>query len=366
MNEPLDDRELRAMLEARAGRMPASAPHEVMAGFRAGVREGRGGVATPVLPVGVAAGGLRLPAGWIAIGVAAVLALAVLGGRLDRAPLATAGASATGSPVPATASAEVTGSPGAMSPVPSAASPLPSERIVGQIGVQRFRQALASQEIDGMPVLLQGILERWAYPCPTGSAATCEPQVVFPGLEGVPVHWRGPATDVTNDPFAGQPAAWVVVPYAGTLELLGRLRGNASDPQPAFDPRQRYMSLATPFDLYPLAGWLVIGGIHSCPALGPGATPCPGPGPMLTDKEPMSDGIMTSDLQLQVVVATGRPPGIEPSRIVNPGPFLASTRSSAVCSGQAASDSQCASGRSIAWAILSGYLVDRLIQVNVP
>ena len=85
MTAPLDDDAIRAMLEARAGGTTPGAEREVLEGARSVIAgpatEATAGVRFGPRPVATAGGRQRAPWGLAAIAAAAVVAIAVLGGR---------------------------------------------------------------------------------------------------------------------------------------------------------------------------------------------------------------------------------------------------------------------------------------------
>ena len=84
MTAPLPDDQVRAMLEERAARVSPDAEREAMTAFRAAVRgapDGTGGFA--VIPQALSSRNARLPWGLAAFGMVAVVAIALLGGRLS-------------------------------------------------------------------------------------------------------------------------------------------------------------------------------------------------------------------------------------------------------------------------------------------
>ncbi len=246
-------------------------------------------------------------------------------------------------------------------------SPQPSPRasrapLTGTISVTRFRTAIASGELDGQLVLLTGTLESLPMRCPSSVTTPCW-RLAVAGLEDLALTWDGPAT---SDPFGGQAATLAVIPDGDTLRLLGRLRGDPAAPVAPHDWRDQFGVLRTPYDLDALRGWLIVNGIHSCPMLGPGATPCPGPGPQLTDHRPTADGMGTGGLQLPVAVIPGTP-GIDPAAVVTAGPFLARQGVSSTCASlPEAVQAGCAGGRLVVWQILARYDLDTVVQVTLP
>ncbi len=262
-------------------------------------------------------------------------------------------------------------SPSASPPVsPSALLSASMKAILGRIALERFRLALETGDLDGRVVLLTGRLDLVGFVCPSGISGPCT-RFVVPGLDGIPVTWDGPlASAVTpgGSPVPVGSATIAVIPRGGQLQLLGILSGNPDRPDSITDLVDRLGRLGTgSLALDAVDGWLVVGGLHSCPMLGPGATPCPGPGPVLTDKEPAPDGALTSDLQVQVAVVTSAP-GIDAGHIVTPGPFLVRrvVTGSTCDSLPAASQPDCAGGPLAAWQVIARYDPGPVVRVELP
>jgi len=221
---------------------------------------------------------------------------------------------------------------------------------------------IGDRSLDGRLVLLPGTLERVALPCPSGTTDACS-WLEIVGLDGVPVTWDG--AEFAGPPEGGQDSTLAVVPDGGSLRLLGRL---ADDPDhaPSYqDLISRFGAFrADPYWVDVVAGWLVVGGIHSCPALGVGATPCPGPVLMLTDQQPTPDGMMTSDLQVPVVVAASAS-GINAGQVVTPGPFLIREHTGSTCDDLSPeSFPSCAGGRDIGQEIVARYDPSTVVRVQ--
>ncbi len=189
--------------------------------------------------------------------------------------------------------------------------------------------ALAGGALDGHLVLIDGSLKVVPLPCPTLAGPDCF-GIAVAGLEDVSTSWDGPLTQAIAASMRGE-LAFVVRGQA--LVFVGRIVGDLDHPAPLLSAlASADFPLLDPFALTPVAAWLVLGGVHSCPMLGVGATPCPGPPPALTDVEPVAEGIMNSDLSVPVGV-DGTVPGVVPARIVTPGPFLVRTLRVAGCQG---------------------------------
>lgn len=314
MSEPRDD-ELRAMLEARADRMPASAGAEILAAVRDELGAARGGARFAIQPVTTCGRGAKAPAGWAAVALVAALVLVVTGGRLD---LGTTKPAATGEPS-ASSGAVIPSGTAASAASPTAATSTPPAVTPRTMTAAALQSALADGSLDGRLVLVQGRLRVVAVPCPYPVPPGCF-GITVPELEGVSMTWDVPLTRQVVETMQGT-LAFVV--RGSALGFEGRVARDPAQPltlQELID-RAGLLTAAAQFELTSVGGWLVVGGIHSCPALGPGATPCPGPPPGLTDKQPFPEGMMASDLVVPVAVGASVP-GVQPGRIVTPGPFL--------------------------------------------
>ncbi len=192
-----------------------------------------------------------------------------------------------------------------------------------------LRSGIAGGALDGHLVLIDGSLKVLPLPCPTLAGPDCF-GIAVAGFEDLSTTWDGPLTQAITSSMRGR-LAFVV--QGRTLVFVGRLVGDFDHPVPLPDAlASADFPLLDPFAVTPVAAWLVVGGLHSCPALGFGATPCPGPPPALTDVEPAAGGIMNSDLSIPVAV-DGPVPGVEPAGVVTPGPFLVRTLRVAGCQG---------------------------------
>lgn len=342
MTAPRDD-DLTAMLESRADRMPVAAGREVLASVRDEIRGPKSGAAFSVLPVKMTRG-MNGPVGWAAIGLVAVLVLAVMGGRLDTEPSAPAGS--TGGPGSLVASAE-----------PSA-SQLAGE--VRRLERDRLILAVKSGDLDGELIVIQGTAVETG-PCVTFGPAPCL-NLAIEGLGGIDVSWDGPWYESVRSPtsIVGE---LVVTPRNGALVLLGRLAGDLDRPSPLQDEldQRRLMSRRAPFVLTAVTGWLVVGGVHGC-ARATDSTPCPVPPPRLTDVEPYPDGILKSTVEVEVgVLESG--PGIDIAQVVTPGPFLYRTVVGSTCRDQGV---VCAGGPTWSWEIVARYDLDGVHRVVLP
>ncbi|MEO5963887.1 MAG: hypothetical protein ABIR11_00375, partial [Candidatus Limnocylindrales bacterium] len=111
-----------------------------------------------------------------------------------------------------------------------------------------------------------------------------------------------------------------------------------------------------------VSGWLVAGGVHSCPLLGPGATPCPGPQPWLTDDQPGESGMLGSQQGVHVIATD---PAVRPAtQVVTPGPFLV-RKATVVTMCDAAAGVDC-SARLLHWEVVSRLDLADLVRVSIP
>ena len=313
-SDPRDDA-LRAMLEARADRVAAPTSREVMAAVREEMRAPREGAAFAVVPIITGRRGTG-SLGWWAVALAAVVVVAVAGGRsLSSPPTSTFTPSGSSS-----ASSSLVGSP---SPDAAVVTPAPSPAIsttpgrASALTLDGLRSALADGSLDGRIVLVPGALQVTAVPCPSPAGPDCF-GIAMVGLENVSMTWDLSLTQSDVPSMHGELAFRI---HGQTLVFIGRVDGSLSEPM---SPER--LAAVTPADVDPLAlrvvgGWLLVGGLHTCPFLGPSATPCPGPGPVITDGQPTSDGMATSDVQVHASIAAGAP-GIVGGRMVTAGPFL--------------------------------------------
>jgi hypothetical protein len=323
---------------------------------------GTAGVAGPFLVAAAPGDGIQAPV----YRVVARLEPAITVRVDDTAPGDLASAPPSVSP-----STPPTVSPPVSSAVPSASM----QAILGRIALERFRLALETGDLDGRVVLLAGRLELVGFVCPSGISGSCT-RFVIPGLDGIPVTWDGPLAAVAATP-GGSPGGSPVPEGAGTiaviprgdqLQLLGMLSGNPDRPDSITNLVDTLGPLGTDaLALDAVDGWLVVGGLRSCPMQAPSATPCPGPRPVLTDKEPATDGALTSDHQVQVAVVTPAP-GIDAGHIVTPGPFLVRrvVTGSTCDSLPAASQPDCAGGPLAAWQVIARYDRGPVVRVELP
>lgn len=366
MSEPRDD-ELRSMLEARADRLPASAVDAVRAAVRDEMRTAPGGATFAVLPVTTRGRGAKAPAGWAALALVAVLVLAVTGGRLDlgtappgssTAPTAASSGPSLVAVVPGGTSTSGA-SPATVAPASPAVSALPRLPIMT---AAQLVAALADGSLDGRLVLVAGRLKVLALPCPYPVPPDCF-GITVSGLDNVSMTWDG---KLSRDGAAAMQGGLAFVVRGSTLVFAGRVTSNLSEPLELLQLVDLPVSdtAPDPFALTPVGGWLVVGGIHSCPAMRPGASPCSGPGPRLTDVQPGADGIINSDLQVPVDLAASVP-GVRAGSIVTPGPFLVRTEQAPGCRDLKTVDlTACLSVKPPTLRVIAGYDPATTVRVS--
>ncbi len=209
------------------------------------------------------------------------------------------------------------------SPIPTPAF-APGASLVTPAGL---RSGLADGTLDRDVVLIEGQLTVVPMFCTFGSDCF---GIAVAGFEDVPTSHDGQLTRAVAAAMHGE-LAFVV--QGQTLAFVGRVVGDVGSPVSLLSRMASGPAGAPdPFALTPVAGWLVVGGVHSCPALGVGATPCPGPPPGLTDLQPTAEGAMNSDLFVPVAIGTSVP-GVQPGAVVNPGPFLVRVEHESTCHG---------------------------------
>ena len=223
----LDDDALRDMLTGRADRLSPRAAAEVMAHVRSEVRGPRQGAAFAVLPV-LAGRSPVIGAGWAAAAMIAVLVMVMVA---NQPPAASPAPSAAASPP-----AVVT--PSAPAPPPSTqTSPAPTPARSGSalrplhVSLAELRLALQDGSLDGRLLLVGSTLVADPATCPAGVTCSRDYSLDFVGpvvtdrRPGQPVVPARP--DAGSAPLSG---TFVVVPYRGTLILVGRLEGSLASP----------------------------------------------------------------------------------------------------------------------------------------
>ena len=155
----------------------------------------------------------------------------------------------------------------------------------------QLRSGLSDGSLADQVVEIDGTLD--------GTAASLQVR----GLEDIPVQLLL-APDGTVEPTPVVPIVGQLLFRArpGSLVYLGRASGPPDEPMTV--ARLLASGRAAGTDaLGSVSGWLVVGGIHSCPFEGVGATPCPGPGPWLTDDKPFfDDGMVASNQGVTVML----------------------------------------------------------------
>ncbi len=214
----VSDEDLRGMLEARAGSVRPDAGRDVRIVVHEALRVPRGGGGFSVLPVSVTGGGSRQPAGWAAAVMVAVLAIAVLGGRLGSGPAAETAAPSGSPSVPPSQASE---------PVTAAVDRSP----LRLLSAQAFGDALSSGALQGQVVVVRGRLRNQPAFCAGRSTAPC--LVAIDGLTGVQVlpadtmdasDWEPAVERSVGQAFA------VRVAQSGRLLFLGYLRNDPVEP----------------------------------------------------------------------------------------------------------------------------------------
>ncbi len=246
------DDELRAMLEARADRVAAADALEVAARVRNSVASTEGGGGSPAGERGGRAFGVQRvrldepgvrrrgsPVPWrlAALGVAAVVAVAVLGSRLSLAP--------TGPDMGGSASASVLQTTGA-TPAPSPVALLTPVELQG---------GLTSGGLDGRVVLVRGQLVMDPWPCPSPVPENCF-GIHIKGLDGVPVQ---SVSAITSDAIAsrvGTDAPLALRVTGRSLSFLGWVVGGVDAPLPAAELATGDSAMPSG-DVVLVSGWLL-------------------------------------------------------------------------------------------------------------
>ena len=212
--QPTDD-ELREMLESRASRVSPDTEREAMAGLRAAMRgtpDARGGFA--VLPVAISGRGARLPGSIAAVGLVAVLVVAVVGGRLAT-PQEGAASAAASAHVPES--------------IPTLAVSGPDSDVVPPEVLPKawtgadLATALAARSIVGQVVVVDGALTTRL--CNPGGSCVVD----IDGLEGVPVVFPHPPQAAPTLVGPGSQTA-LRVRADGGLDYLGQVDADARRP----------------------------------------------------------------------------------------------------------------------------------------
>ena len=353
MSEPVADADLRDMLARRARRMPPEAGREVLAAVREEMRAPKGGIGFALLPVARAGRRSVAPAGWAVAALVAVLAFAVLGGRLDRGP------AATGETTDAPATEVVSGMPTASGPAD----------VVQRLSAARLVLGIADGSLDGRLVLIDGSLRLVPQPCPSPTtAASCAlPSII--GLEGVPVAWDREilvsVTAASGDgtvPGLVRAGTLVATPHDRGLVLLGYLAGDVERPLPFADLVSQFLySRADPLALHPVSGWLIVDATRGCLRT-PDASPCPALPPRITDLEPTAEGFNRSGTEVEVAVSNPAS-GIDPRQVVTPGPFLVRLGIGRLVCPE---NTGCAGRPAWGWTVVARYDPGAAVLVEIP
>jgi len=170
-------------------------------------------------------------------------------------------------------------------------------------------------------------------------------------------------------PWVGPPspnALLVFVAERGGLTYLGSLIAGQGGPTRVGTLTDQVLARAV-FDpgqtLFDVEGYLVVNGIHSCPMLGRGATPCPGPPPFLADDPPTADGLLVSnrgatvDLEPRVI-------GVDPSVVTTPGTFLVTMAPNAHC--RPGHLPATCTAETVRWTVVTRYDPAEAVRVVIP
>lgn len=325
----LDDRVLAAVLASRADRLGPDAEREVLAGVRDQVRVPRRGAALAAIPL-LTGRTPALGAGWAAAAMIAAIVLAIAATRLpasgppaSAAPPAAVVASGAPSPAVATPGAVVPATPAfTAAPVPGASGePSPGRIQPRYVTLEMARAAVKSGSLDGRIVLVESTLRTatgygdCSVP-PCGQATLDFVGGVVTGQKpGLPVE---PASlDPASGPLAG---AFVVVPWRGSVLLVGRLQGSLASP---ILPGQQNASYQPPDEggaiaLQAVAGTLDWDVVTPCPPNGD----CSPPGLTATFGTPGPDGAAGV---VQFVTVADPAVGVDRTVRRLEGPFLVRT-----------------------------------------
>lgn len=285
--------------------------------------------------VGPVVGGRRGRRPWLAFaGIALVIASFIVASRLFPAvPPPTVGVSPSPTERPM--------------PTPTSAA---SPGIV--LTAAELRAGLADGSLDGAIVLADGGMERGAFPCPSSGpsgTATCW-SLLLVGLDDIPIAVDAAvAAAVAADVPGGR---LLFLAGSGTLIYLGRAQGPIERPvsvtgllasEPASEP-------IGPEVLVPVSGWLSVEGVHACPSAAADGTPCPSPGPWLTDDMPHANGVLVSEQGVAVRLDDGARLPIDAN--VAAGPFLLRSVG--------------APGRGAAWHVVARLDLAAVVRVTLP
>ncbi|HEY4189529.1 MAG TPA: hypothetical protein VGM28_03830 [Candidatus Limnocylindrales bacterium] len=302
------DEELREMLEARASGASTDAAREAMAGLRAATRgtsDARGGFA--VLPVSIGSRGARLPGSIAAIGLVAVLLIAVVGGQLST-PKESASAAAAGTHVPESIPTLAVAGPDQAA--------VPDEAMPGVWTGVDLASALTAKSIVGQVIVVSGALTTRL--CNPGGSCVVD----IDGLEGVPVVFpRAPNTPPDLVGPGGRTA--LRVRSDGGLDYLGQLDADALRPETV--DALVHEGSAQGRGLF-VGGWLLPrssvepGGAALLPVPRPAGSVAPGRDAILSGSKPNPDGLV--NVGSAVVVGLGADYQQDPRTLTRPFTFL--------------------------------------------
>ncbi len=237
--------------------------------------------------------------------------------------------------------------------------PSGSGTISEAMSAAELRAGLADGSLTGRLILVDGsLLSVASPPCSVTRGPECV-TLYLRGLEGVLVQAEQPLASIVDTPvptsghllfragpglltYLGRPPERLDAPVSAT-QLLGTANAPGSDV------------------LSVVSGWLVVGGIHSCPFEPAGATPCPGPPPWLTDDRPFDDGMLASNDGSNVAL-TPTMSRQTVGQIVTRGPFLVRRIwKTAICDAPAGVD--CPGAQ---WQIVAAFDPQEVVRAQVP
>ena len=222
-----------------------------------------------------------------------------------------------------------------------------------------LRAGLDDGSLTDRLILIDGsLLSVASTPCSVTRGPQCV-TLYLRGLEGILVQAEQPLASVMDNPapatgrlmFRGGP---------GLLTFLGHAPGALDAPVTV---AQLLATVNAPGSdaLTVVSGWLVVGGIHSCPFEPAGATPCPGPPPWLTDDRPFDDGMLPSNDGSSVAL-TPTVSRQTVGQIVTPGPFLVRRIwNTAICDAPAGVD--CSGAQ---WQVIAAFDPQAVVRAQVP
>jgi hypothetical protein len=239
-------------------------------------------------------------------------------------PSSTAPASAPSVPptLDAISSPVATSGPVANSPVPGHDAAAILAGTTPRLSRDHLVAGVRDGSLEGRLVFVDGVMHSTPAGCidPAREPLDCV-ELEIPGL-GLPVMPGDSATPWPGDP---PPGAWLVTVARGDgLVYLGSLVPWPDGPRGLTGlrmPLSRRGGVPPHGSLFEVDGFLVADPGSSCGIVGPDATQCPAPPPFLAEDQPLADGIRVSDAGEEVVL-TGSVPGVDPSAVVTPGPFL--------------------------------------------